>query len=77
MTALYYLQDLFHEIIAEGIELKQKCSTEYDQGKLFAYYEILSLMLNQAEAFNIKKELPEDIQKFVPEVLLAPIDNKS
>ena len=56
MTAhAYYLQDLGHFIREYGLQAKKDAESadEFDKGRAMAYYEVLSLMQQQADAFGL------------------------
>jgi hypothetical protein len=67
---IYYLDDTLKELIQRATEMKKK--DDFNQGRLFGYYESISLLLSQAEAFQIMESLDKEIQEFIPEQLLAP-----
>jgi len=51
-----YLKDLGEIIKKNSLEAKQKRKIEnddYSKGRLMAYYEVISLLKQQAKAFNI------------------------
>jgi hypothetical protein len=50
----------------EKVEKAKKTKDEFDSGLAFGYYSILSLLLSQAEIFEIKNELKESIRNFNP-----------
>ena len=55
----HYLHDVGVQLKSDAFEVKSLRSSatqeerEFLDGKLFAYYEVLSLILNQAKAFQI------------------------
>ncbi len=69
----YYLEDTISQLIEEALELKENASDEFERGKLFGYYETISKLLNQAEAFGIIDKIPLKWQDFNPEDLLNEI----
>lgn len=71
MTSLnLYLNDAFNQLVSKAIDIKNISNDDFDKGKLFAYHEVLSRLLNLAEAFNIMDSLPENIRDFDPDCLL-------
>ncbi len=63
-----YLEDLLTQLIDEAKELKETANSEFEKGKLIGYYDAISKILNQAEAFGIN--LPAKWIKYNPEDLL-------
>lgn len=64
-----YLEDCLETLIQRSIECREKSektTDPFDQGKSFAYYEILDFLLNQAEIFEIRDEFKERIKSFSP-----------
>jgi len=52
----HYLRDLGYELRQRALEThgpQAEPPSEFDRGERFAYYEVLSLMQEQAAAFNI------------------------
>lgn len=47
-----YLADVLDQLINEGLQIKRGDS-EFEAGRLQGYYEIVSRLLNQAEAFGL------------------------
>jgi len=70
MTLQHYLQDTLSQLIDEALALKKDGTDEFGKGKLFGYYEVISKLLNQAEAFGIANQLPSKLRGFNPEILL-------
>jgi hypothetical protein len=66
---LYTLDNISY-LIDEAVELAKNADDEFKKGKLFGYYEVISHLLNQAEAFGILERLPIKVQEFEPESLL-------
>ncbi len=66
----YYLEDTINQLIEEGFELKKNAQNEFEKGKLFGYYEVISKLLNQAEAFGISSKFPRELREFNAESLL-------
>ena len=62
--------------IEEAFELKKNSTNEFNKGKLFGYYLIISKLLNQAEAFGISNKIPSQWQNFNPDELLDDIPNE-
>jgi hypothetical protein len=54
-THALYLKDLGQILREQALEARKHADdgTEYDQGQRFAYYSVLSLMQQQAEAFGL------------------------
>ena len=69
-SCILYLNDTIKQLIELATEIKEK--DDFSQGKLLGYYSSISLLLSQAEAFEIMEQLDKDIQDFIPEKLLAP-----
>ena len=65
-----YLVDVLNQLIEEALSLRGTAKTEFDKGTLFGYYHAISRMLNQAETFNIARNLPPRLRDFNPEDLL-------
>ncbi|WP_158861004.1 hypothetical protein [Lunatibacter salilacus] len=70
MTALNYIEDSLNQLIDQALELRENGDNEFDKGRLYGYYEIISKLLNQAEAFDISKMLSLKVREFNPESLL-------
>ena len=66
----YYITDTLNQLLDEAIEIKKNINSEFEKGKLLAYYEIISRLLNQAEAFGISDKLTERVRNFNLESLL-------
>lgn len=66
----HYLEDIVNQLIEEAFEIKKNAEDEFERGKLFGYYEIISKLLNQAEAFDIVDKIPSNWRDFNPEELL-------
>lgn len=50
------LRDLCTQIVNDAVELKKKLKTnysEFDNGKLMAYFEVLITMIHQVEVFQL------------------------
>lgn len=69
-TMEYYITDTLNQLLDEAIEIKKNINSEFEKGKLVAYYEIISRLLNQAEAFGISDKLTERVRNFNLESLL-------
>ena len=67
-TYIYYLNDNIKELISMAQKIDKTNEDEFNQ--LFGYYHSISLLLNNAESFNILDSLNKEIQDFVPEKLL-------
>ncbi|MEW6773872.1 MAG: hypothetical protein AB1304_07725 [Bacteroidota bacterium] len=66
-----YLEDCLEQLIDRSIEVRERSNETkdpFEQGRYFAYYEILVFLLNQAEVFEIKDELKEKIKTFFPSI---------
>ena len=72
-TIEYYLEDTINQLLEEALALKGKVDSEFDKGKLVGYYEAISKLLNQAEAFCISDKLSERVRNFNLESLLDKI----
>lgn len=68
-----YLKDVINQLIEDALELKKNANDEFEKGKLFGYYETISKLLNQAEAFGISDKVPLKWRNFLPEELLSNI----
>mgnify|MGYP006133163343 CR=1 FL=1 len=62
--------------IEEAFELKKNSTNEFNKGKLFGYYLIISKLLNQAEASGISNKIPSQWRNFNPDELLDDIPNE-
>lgn len=69
----YYLEDTLNQLIDKAIEIREGPNSEFNRGILFGYYETISKLLNQAEAFGISHQLPEKVRDFNPEDLLSTL----
>ena len=69
-TMEYYITDTLNKLLDEAIVIKKNINSEFEKGKLLAYYEIISRLLNQAEAFGISDKLTERVRNFNLESLL-------
>lgn len=65
-----YIGDTIIQLLEEAIELKKVSDNEFNKGKLFGYYEVISRLLNQAEAFGISEKLPKRIHEYNLESLI-------
>ncbi len=60
-----YLQDIFADLLQQAREAKRRaqvaegvdCSREFEHGRALAFYEVLSTMLNQLDAFQIPRDV--------------------
>ena len=53
----YYLSDLGTLLRERALQAKEDCQKEkheFNHGRLMGYYEVISLMIHQAEAFGIE-----------------------
>lgn len=67
MESIYknYTEDCLDEIIERyKNSLHDLEINDFNNGVSFAYSEILSYLLNQADAFNIKTEMKDKIKNF-------------
>lgn len=69
-----FIEEILTQLIEEAGEIKANAFDDFEKGKLFGYYESISKILNQTEAFGIFDKLPDNIQKFNPEDLLGEIN---
>lgn len=69
-----YLDDLLNQLLEEALKLKEYANDDFEKGKLFGYYETISKILNQAEAFGISDKLHLRWRDFNPEDLLNKMD---
>lgn len=68
-----YIDDCIKELIERATESKKAVKENKDDFKLgynMAYYEVVSYLIAQAEAFNIRNSLSKEIQNVSPESLL-------
>jgi len=68
-----FIEEILTQLIDEANEIKPSVSDDLRIGKLFGYYECISIILNQAEAFGAIEKLPKSLQEFKPESLLEEI----
>ncbi len=64
-----YLRDFGTVLKERGLEARKRRDTErteFEEGRLIAYYEVLSTMLNQAEVFEVSAE-DLNLQDFDPD----------
>jgi hypothetical protein len=52
----YFLQDLIPIFLENVDELRNENKDDYNKGKLFAYYDVLTIIQQQAIAFGIGLE---------------------
>ena len=64
------IEEILTQLIEESLELRASARNDFENGILFGYYETISKILNQAEAFNMLEKLPTNLQGFSPENLL-------
>lgn len=69
-----YLAEIINQLIEKAVELKRSSKNEFEKELLFRYYEIISKLLNQAEAFGISDEIALKWQNFNPKDLLNEIN---
>lgn len=58
-TGMNYLRDLIGLIVEKAREAKQErdsSNTDYDIGRLMAYHEVVSLIQQQAEVFDLSHD---------------------
>ena len=66
-----FIEEILSQLIKEAEEIKvNNASNDFEKGKLFGYYESISKILNQTEAFDVFDKLPKSLQEFNPESLL-------
>ncbi|MEB6478671.1 hypothetical protein [Acinetobacter vivianii] len=51
-----FLVDIVSEILEKADEAKEVESSEFQKGYSYALYEIISLLIQQSESFNLNKE---------------------
>jgi len=51
-----FLVDIVSEILEKAEEAKEVESSEFQKGYNYALYEIISLLIQQSENFNLNKE---------------------
>jgi hypothetical protein len=64
-----YLSDVLYQLIESASLVKQEANTDFKMGVLQGYYEAISRLLNEAEAFDITEQLPKNLQDYCPEDL--------
>jgi len=69
-----FLEDLLNQLIDSATALKDNKNGDFEKGQMLAYYEIISKILNQAEAFGIGEKLPAKLRDFNVESLLHDLD---
>ena len=65
-----YLADVLDQMLTEASLIKNDANSEFEKGRLFAYYEIISRLLKQAEAFGLMGNMPKHLQEYRAEDLL-------
>ncbi|MFV0530614.1 MAG: hypothetical protein ACK5MD_04165 [Flavobacteriales bacterium] len=65
-----FIEEILTQLIKEAEEIKANASDEFQNGKLFGYYESISKIYGQAEAFSVFDKLPKNLQEYNPEGLL-------
>tara|TARA_B100000809_G_C14932467_1_gene457385 strand:+ start:120 stop:329 length:210 start_codon:yes stop_codon:yes gene_type:complete len=66
-----YLEDVLTELIREAQLIKSiDNKSDFEMGRLTGYYEIISVMLNQIEAFNLTNQISNKITDFNAEELI-------
>lgn len=68
-----YLEDCLQELVERATQSNlaaSKTKEDFEQGRSMAYYEVISYLIEQAEVFDIKKELSDKIRSFNPDRLL-------
>lgn len=65
-----YLTDVLNQLIEDASRLKQDARSELEIGILTGYYQVISKLLNQAEAFGLADDLPVHLSGYDPEDLL-------
>lgn len=70
-TTSNFIVDLLDQLIEEAYELKESSMDDFAEGRLFSYYQIISRLMSQADAFGLSGKLPERLNNFSPESLLS------
>jgi hypothetical protein len=70
-----YITDLLTKLIDEANEIKPESKDGFEAGKLFGYYECISKIMNQTEAFGLHEKLSKKLQEFLPEDLLKKLNS--
>jgi hypothetical protein len=65
-----YLSDVLNELIDEAELVKTTAKSEIDEGRLITYYQVISKLLNRAEAFGLAENLPGHVRAYRVEDLL-------
>ena len=65
-----YLTDVLNQLIDDASRLKQDAKSDLEIGILTGYYQVISKLLNQAEAFGLADDLPDHLSGYNPEDLL-------
>lgn len=66
-----YIEEILTQLIEEALEIKEKANDDFEKGKLLGYYNAISKILNQAEAFGISDKLPSRLRDYNAEDLLS------
>lgn len=64
-----YLIDVLYQLIEDAATLKRDAKTEFEKGRLTGYYQAISRLLNQAEVFDVAKNLPLNLREYCAEDL--------
>ena len=62
-----YLDDCLGELLKRLEEARDdanKSNSEFDQGRWLGYYEAVTLLMSQTEAFQIKSTLKKSIREY-------------
>ena len=65
-----FTEEILTQLIEDAFELKASVTTDFERGILYGYYNTITKILNQAEAFGVFDKLPDDLKSFLPEDLL-------
>ncbi|MBK6365433.1 MAG: hypothetical protein IPG18_17510 [Saprospiraceae bacterium] len=68
-----FIEEILSQLVEEALEIKANASDEFQNGKLFGYYESISKIYNQADAFGVFDKLSKSLQEFKPESLLSEL----
>lgn len=69
-TIEHFIEDTLNQLLEEAIETKSETENEFNKGKLFGYYETISKLMNQLDAFGLSDLVPERIRYYDLESLI-------
>jgi len=69
-TLEYFIEDTLNQLLEEALETKSGIENEFDKGKLFGYYETISKLMSQLEAFGLSELAPERVRYYNLESLI-------